>query len=267
MSGKYHHTMLYSNILEILTMYSEILAKLDLAKNEAILYESLLRLGEASAGTLALKSKVHRRNVYDSLNRLMEKGLVFEVHEGREIRYQPVEPNKLLEKIDEKRVMLEKILPDLQRMYQNEAHQEDVYIYKGLEGWKNYLRDILKVGEDVYTIGGKGAWTDPRIKTFFEMFKKEADKQSIKFKILFDQEVKTSKSKILTKLKSDYRFLPKTYSSDAAIDVYGDRVVITAHTGTDTIDENASFTVIINKAIADAFRIWFAALWELGDKK
>lgn len=250
-----------------MAIYSEILIKLDLSKNEAVLYETLLRLGESPAGTLATKSQVNRRNAYDSIDRLIEKGLVFEIRTGKEILYQAADPKKLLEQIDEKRVAIEKILPDLQNLYQSESHQEDVYVYRGLEGWKNYLRDVLRVGQDVYTIGGKGAWSDPRLGAFFTSFEQQAKKKSIAFHILYDHEVKERSSKIMPLIKSDYRFLSQKYSSPATIDVFGNHVVISTASKIDTIDEHASFTVIINQQIADAYRIWFKGLWEVGEKQ
>ncbi len=247
-------------------MFSHTLSQLDLAKNEAILYETLLRLGEASAGQLSTKSHVNRRNVYDSIDRLIEKGLIFEIKVGREVSYRAVDPNKLLEKVDEKRTAVEKILPDLLALYQSESHQEDVYIYRGLEGWKNYLRDILRVGKEVYTIGGKGAWSDPRLRPFFLSFQEQAKKKSIPFYTLYDHEVKQQASQITSLHTGMYRFLPKKYSSPAAVDVFGDHVVISTALTLDTIDEHASFTIIINQPIADAFRVWFKALWEQGEE-
>ncbi|PIN79600.1 hypothetical protein COV16_03365, partial [Candidatus Woesearchaeota archaeon CG10_big_fil_rev_8_21_14_0_10_34_8] len=56
-------------------MYEETLMQIGLSLNEARVYESMLQLGEANVQTIAIKSKVHRRNVYDSLNKLIEKGL------------------------------------------------------------------------------------------------------------------------------------------------------------------------------------------------
>ncbi len=266
MSGKDGHMVLYYTIVNTMALYSEILTQLDLSKNEALLYEALLSLGESSAGTLSTKAQVNRRNAYDSLQRLIEKGFVFEIRTGRDIFYQAVDPKKFLEKIDEKRLSFEKVLPDLQKLYQNESHQEDVYVYRGLEGWKNYLRDILRVGQDVYVIGGKGAWSDPRLRSFFQSFTQQAQQKSIEFHVLYDHEVKTSDSKITSLLKSHYRFLPKSYSSPAAIDIFGDHVVISTVAKLDTIDDQASFTVIVNRKIADAYRIWFQGLWGVSEK-
>ena len=58
--------------------HQELLQSLGLSKNEAKIYETLLRQGEVGVGVIS-ENPAHRRNVYDSLNRLMEKGLVFEI--------------------------------------------------------------------------------------------------------------------------------------------------------------------------------------------
>ena len=109
-------------------MYSEIFEQLGLAKNEARIYETLLREGESPVGHISTKSQVHRRNVYDSLNRLMEKGLVFEILQRRENHYQAVDPQKLKELIQEKQQALDKIMPDLQQLYHDTPHENEVYI-------------------------------------------------------------------------------------------------------------------------------------------
>ena len=54
----------------------QLLTSLGLSKNEAKVYLALLDLGSATAGKIAEKSKVHRTNVYDALERLIEKGVV-----------------------------------------------------------------------------------------------------------------------------------------------------------------------------------------------
>ncbi len=83
-------------------MINDVLENLGLSKNEAKIYEALLREGESPVGHLAVKSGVHRRNVYDTLNRLIEKGLAFEILEKPENHYKAVDPNKFSEILEEK---------------------------------------------------------------------------------------------------------------------------------------------------------------------
>lgn len=244
-------------------MYSEIFENLGLAKNEARIYETLLKEGESPVGRIATKSQVHRRNVYDSLNRLMEKGLVFEILQRHENHYQAVDPNKLKELIQEKQQMLDKVFPDLIQLYQSTPHKNDVFIYRGPEGWKNYMRDMLRIANEAHFIGAKGGWLDERVKNFFPQFIQGAQKKNIRFWHLFDHEVKNDFPKILPYVGKDYKFLPEGYSTPAAVDIFGDHVNIISDIKLGRLAEEISFTVIVNQKIADTFRIWFRFMWDM----
>lgn len=243
-------------------MYSEQLQGLGLSLNEARIYEALLKSGETSVGTIVRLSKIHRRNVYDSLQRLIEKGLVFEIKGHQENRFHAVEPKKLLELVEEKYLSINKIIPNLETMFKGSLSEQRVAIYRGVEGWKNYMRDILRVGEDFYCIGAKGAWMDPRVMNFFPKFIKEANKKKIKYFHLFDHELKERQHEIIKHIGKNYKFLPKGYSTSAAIDIFGSHVNILSNINVGHMDEDFSFTVIINEQIADAFRIWFRLMYD-----
>ena len=248
-------------------MFTDILTKLDLSKNEAKIYETLLDIGQSTIGNIAKTANINRRNVYDSMDRLIEKGLVFEIKETRETIYSPVDPKKLQELIKEKETALLSVMPQMLSLYQNKSHRNDIFIYKGLEGWKNYMRDILRVGEDVYTIGGNGVWTDNRLSQFLDFFVKEAEKKNIGFNILFNNEVKERDADILRAIESNHAFLSKDYSMPCVVEIFGDHVVIFSNLSSAKIDETASFTVIVNKSIADTFRVWFQMMWNVSNKK
>lgn len=244
-------------------MNNDVLVELGLAKNEAIIYETLLTEGESSVGHIAVKSKIHRRNVYDSLNRLVEKGLVFEILERHENHYQAVDPNKLTEMLDEKRQLLAKAMPNLMSLYTGTPRKNEVYISRGVEGWKNYMRDILRLGQDNYTLAAKGAWADPKLAPMFESFLKEAQRKGIKFHVLYDETTKTTHPEFIKALGDQCRFLPAEYGTEASIDIFADRVVILPHGEINSyLDEDSAFTVIVNQQIADAFRTWFKLMWD-----
>jgi sugar-specific transcriptional regulator TrmB len=244
-------------------MYQEVLENLGLAKNEAKIYETLVIEGESSIGRIAEKSQVHRRNVYDSIQRMVEKGLVFEIIEKKENRYQAVDPKKLSEILEEKQVALQKVLPSLERLFQTNPPTESVYIYRGLEGWKNYMRDILRVGEDDYIMGAKGVWGDEKIKSFTDRFSESAKKKGIRFQMLFDNDARERTKPVAAILGADYKLLPEGYETSSCFEVFGDHVVFIANCKGGVLREDLSLTVIINQQIADSFRTWFKLIWDM----
>lgn len=244
-------------------MYTEQLQSLGLAQNEARIYEALLREGESSVGQIASSAKVNRRNVYDSLARLVEKGLVFEIIQHKENRYQAVEPNKLSEVLQEKQKTLNSILPFLEEIYHGTPHEDEVYIYKGMEGWRNYMRDIIRVGKDCYALGAKGSLNNERLKGYFTNFKEELENKDIVFYNLYDHEVKgTSHEGHLSRKSDDYRFLPAKFSSPSVFTILEDRVFCFSNITLGSFNEDVSFSVIVNKEIAQSCRTWFKFMWE-----
>ena len=259
MSGKHHHYGIF--------MYREIFEEIGLSPNEAKIYEALLNLGIASAPEIASQTGVHKRNIYDTLPRLLKKGLIYSIAESREARYGLVEPSKLNDLIWEKDSRLKSIMPSIQAKFKQHPARETVYIYKGVEGFKNYLRDILKVGKDVYFIGAKGGWFDKNLQTFIKRFLNEAKKKKIKYHHIFDAEVKNMAPDILEAVGKPYRFMPSKYSTTGAIDIFGDRVVTFSGLSLKNISDDVTLVVIVNQELADCYRTWFKFIWDHSSDK
>ncbi len=244
-------------------MYAGIIQEAGLSLNEARIYETLLREGTLSIGQIAVKSHVHRRNVYDTIKKLLNAGLVFEILASKERVYQAVEPARLNALLETKMKRLEQVMPALEELYRTPQREQQVYIYRGPEGWKNYMRDMLRIGEDAYFIAAKGAWLDERVRHFFPYFEKEAAKRSLRYYHLFDWEVQDEVPQILTRVGEDYKFLPRGYSSPGAVDLFGDRVNLLHDIKLGSHGSEIRFIVIVNRDIAEAFRRWFWLMWEI----
>lgn len=243
-------------------MYKETLETLGLSPNEAKIYEALIRHGESSVPQISVGTGVHKRNIYDTIPRLLQKGLIYEIAENKEARYAAVEPGKLADLIWEKESKLNSILPGLKREFKKTTANEAVYIYKGVEGFKNYLRDILKVGEDVYFIGAKGGWFDKDLQVFIKKFLKQAQGKKIKYHHIFDANVKTLAPDLLQNLGKPYRFLPPAYSTTGAIDIFGDHIVTFSGLTLKDITDDVTLVVIVNRELADCYRTWFKFMWD-----
>lgn len=226
------------------------------------MYEVLLEVGQASAGEIAVKARIHRRNVYDALQRLIQKGIVFQVFGKGEVSYRPVDPGKLIEIIKEKEERLHAILPQLEQLYRSEPRQQETYIYRGLEGFKNYMRDVLRTGQDACFIAAKGGWLDPRLTTFTAGFLREADRLGIRWRHLFDYDVKRQLPELLKTVPPPYKFLPKKYSTNSAVDIFGDHVVTFTGLAPARLDDDITLFVIVSQGLAESYRTWFQFMWD-----
>ena len=243
-------------------MYEEILKEIGLSPNEAKIYETLIRTGQENVQKISDKSKVHRRNVYDALNRLTEKGLVSESFIKGEKIFKAIEPTRLLDLLKEKEKKLNKIIPNLQKEYNKKPEEVEAYFYKGIEGFKNYLKLILETKKTVYFIGAKAFWLDERLQFFLPHFERERKRLGIKFKHLFDYEVKEQKPEILKIVGKPYKFLPKKYSSNTAVDIFGPYVVTFVGVKPGKLFENPLMFVLKDRILAEGYKKYFQFMWD-----
>jgi len=246
--------------------YQRILEELGLAQNEAKIYETLLEKGELGVSAISEKSGIHRRNTYDSLRRLVEKGLVFEILETKNAKFQASDPAKLSELIDEKKQKLDSIMPDLSGLYQNVPNPEALFLYRGVEGWKNYLTDVLYCKKELRIIAAVDKIQDPRTEQFMKQYYSEMKRKNIPAKVLYRHDTQLVKGKVEGPLAeiAEYRILPKEYPIGAAIGIFHDRTVIFTDTvSREEIKNETTITFIKNKNIAESMRLMFDALWSL----
>lgn len=247
-------------------MSLEILEQLGLSPNEAKIYEALLDLKEAGVGEISSKAEIHRRNVYDAINRLIDKGLIFPILSKNERIYSPVDPDKLTEIIKEKEINLNRSLPELRKRFASRQGTQEAYIYRGVEGFKNYLRDVLRVGKDVHMIGAKLGWFDPSLKTFLGQFLKEAKRKNITFHHVYDEIVKEKGQDAVKILGGEYRFIPSEYSTESAIDIFGDYIVTFTGLSLKKIDNDVTLFILKDERLAESYRTWFKFIYDFSPK-
>jgi predicted DNA-binding transcriptional regulator len=243
-------------------MYEETLREIGLSPNESRIYEAILALGEASVQELSIKSKVHRRNTYDSLGKLLEKGLVSEVFIRGEKNYRSINPNRLIGLLEEKKEKLNKILPKLETKFIGTDEKEEAYVYRGIQGFKNYFDDILKTKETVFFIGAKAMWLDPRLKHYLPRFQRERKLLGIKFMHIFDHEVKEKRPDILGFVGKPYKFFPKGYSSPTMVDIFGPYVTTFIGAEIGILPEEPITFVMKSKKLADGYRKFWQFMWD-----
>jgi len=244
-------------------MYEEVLREIGLTTNEVRVYEALLHFGEATTNQLTVKSKVHRSNVYDALNKLIEKGLASKVFMKGEKRFQATHPKRILEIEKERQIKIEKIIPKMEKMLFSSEEKETAVLYRGVSGIKNYLQDMLDTKETVYIIGARGLWLDPRLKYIIHPFLKKSKRLGIKFKHIFHHEIRTQKKRIIKLLPNlEYRFFPKEYSIPMAITIYGHHIATYAGLKAGYFQEDQMLFVIKSRKLAEGYRKLYKCMWD-----
>ena len=242
-------------------MHTDVLQQLGLSLNEAKIYLSLITYGGSGVSTIALRAQIHRRNAYDAVHRLHEKGLVFEVHSSAETIYEAVDPGKLLELVRERERSLAFAMPKLQKLYHTNRAPELAYIYKGVEGVKNYMRLALHAGEDMFILGAEGAWLDPRIAEYTAWFLAEAKKKRMRITAILDDDARDI-PEAAHKLAHAYKFLPEKYDTNSTMDIFGDHVVTYTVTTPGRLQDDVTIFVMHSPDLAKSYRTWWQCLWD-----
>lgn len=228
-----------------------------LTRNQSLVYLSLLKLGLTTAQNIIKESGLHRVIVYDSLEKLQQFGLVSFVVKDFKRYFQAAQPKKLLDILDEKREIISKIIPELENLEGSKKEEIKASTYKGKEGIKTILSEILRDGKDVYLIGAKGA-------IFFELpyfspnFEKERIKRKIKFHLIYDNiKAKEYEQKKINRQLFQGKSLPKGFNSKSVVYIFGHKVAIVSWS-----EKYPTAFMIEDKNVASSFMKWFRFIYE-----
>ncbi|MEK6852392.1 MAG: helix-turn-helix domain-containing protein, partial [Nanoarchaeota archaeon] len=115
----------------------KLLKEMGLNEGEIKVYLALLKNGGSLAGRISRFTGVHRRNVYDITERLIQKGVIGYIVKNNRRIFEAVNPEKFLDILKEKESTLLEGMPMLREMYLSKKEKEETKFYKGIDGLKN----------------------------------------------------------------------------------------------------------------------------------
>lgn len=122
-------------------MIERVLEKLGLSEKEAKVYLASLELGPASVQQIATKADILRPTTYLILESMLKKGLMTTAEKGKKTLF-TAEPPEQLDKfldhqvhaLEDVRADLQKVLPDLEAVYNLTGERPKVRFYDGIAG-------------------------------------------------------------------------------------------------------------------------------------
>ena len=127
----------------------ELLEKLGLYEDEALVYLALLELGKGYVSSIAKHAKVHRVTTYHTLDNLIKKGLVSFSEEHKTKVYRVENPEKLVKRQAEQLQIAERLLPDLKALMTIQPAKPSIRFIEGLEGIKGVFEETLETGDEI----------------------------------------------------------------------------------------------------------------------
>ncbi|MFH1053308.1 MAG: helix-turn-helix domain-containing protein [Candidatus Woesearchaeota archaeon] len=243
----------------------EALISIGFEKNEINVYMELVKRGSELAGDISKNTSIHRRTVYDVLQKLMEKGLVtYNIKDGKR-NFQASNPDRIQYYLEEKeneliskKNKLKSIIPDLNTIINSSKGHIDAEIYSGKQGLKSIMELILKEKKQMLSIGstGKGPYIIPYYLPRWHMRRL---KLKIKYKGLFAPTKEGIKrSKDLNKIGlAEYKFFPSNIKNPQTIWLFGTKTAIIL------VSADIPLVFLINnKEISKTFKDYFKWMWK-----
>ncbi|MBD3249072.1 hypothetical protein GF336_03430 [Candidatus Woesearchaeota archaeon] len=241
-------------------MDTEILERLGLTRNEIAVYISLLELGTSTAGPITKKSELHSSRVYESLNKLAEKGLVSFVIKNNRKYFSASDPDNLLDIVDEERRAIEEILPELNILKKQKKEEESSTIYEGYKGVRNVYDSIIRIlkkGDEILVFGASGQDESFMSNTYFKEYTQRRIKKGIKMRIIFNADAKDT-GNFYSRLKNTkVRYMPPNMKTPAAVDIFSNNIGILV------LKPLPKIFLITSKEVASSYRSFFEMLWEI----
>jgi len=244
-------------------MEAKILESAGLTKNESIVYLTLLQIGTSRTGKILKSSKLNSGKIYEILNSLMNKGLVSESIIDNIKNFSAAPPNEIINYINKKKEALEKqetniksILPQLKAIKETKSKETKVFVYTGFKGFKTAVNEILKEEKIGHEHVGMGIRHDKpkKYNDYWLGSNRKTSKDKLKRRLLFSQKSKYQKDYSIVS-NTKIRVLPNI--TPAAINVTGNKTLILNY------EEEGTFVLIENKAIAKSFKNFFEQLWKI----
>ena len=249
-------------------MNTQPLRKLGLSDNEIKIYLNLLKTGTSTAYEISQKTGIYRVHVYDKLEQLMGKGLVTHVYRGAKKYFQATPPEKIKQYVEDRKKDIEQqesdidqLMPELEAMAKLPKEDTAVEVFKGIEGLKYFLKDIIKTKKEVLITGIDDIKYHEALPVFMTQYFRDLRNNKIVERVitvkrkgifLFDKTITPT---------TKYRFLEATQFNPTNTFIYGNKIVIV------TWGTPPTATMIKNREVAETYRNHFEYLWKIAAQK
>jgi len=200
-----------------------------LTRAQAVIYLTLLEIGQTKIGLVIEKSRLQSSVVHNNINQLIEKGLINFVLKGKIKHYSVAEPDMFInyleeekKKIDENQEEIKKILPRLRAIKEDSKNKVEVEVYKGRKGFKTAFTESYSQLEEEETVSFLAMPSeyqeDKEIQDIFLKLNLIAREKNCSFQGIGPKQVKKLWSKIYTKEKKyDLRYTEEDFPWDINI--------------------------------------------------
>ena len=171
----------------------ELFQELGFTPREAKVYLALLELGLSKAGPIVAKTRMAHPKVYETLERLIQKGLVSYIIISKTRHFQAADPKEILNLLDEKKHRFKSILNELEVKKQFSQQKQTALIhegYKAIQALFNNIVERLEKRDFYYAFAFKDDYKEINVPLFFSKVHQKIAQKKVKDFALANHSVK-----------------------------------------------------------------------------
>lgn len=240
-------------------MYEPLLEGCGLTQNESRTYLALLKLGKARSSEIVRGAKISGGKVYETLYKLIDKGLVSEVSEHGVKHFSANDPQSLILYLQEQRESLatkekeiEKNLAQISSLKNTQVNSENVSLIKGLRGITPIVYAALEYAEHIQIMGIRSS-KEEKYNTFWRNWHLKRVELKKSAQILFSDK-KTDYWNFFKKLKHT-QVKELSSLSPSAIMIIDQQAFLFSY------DEDLSCIQMVSPSAAKSLSNFFDELW------
>tara|TARA_Y100000310_G_C20675937_1_gene813033 strand:+ start:2205 stop:2927 length:723 start_codon:yes stop_codon:yes gene_type:complete len=240
-------------------MDTQILEDIGLSAAEIKVYMALLELGTSTAGPILDKSGLQNSVVHMTLNKLIDRGFVTFVKEGKRNHYQAANPKHIIDFIDEKKERFEEILPELLLKQQTAKQKPEIVTYRGIKGIKELLLELLEAGGKEHNTFGSTAKSLMLRDAWWINYHKKRAAKGIKAHLIFNESLAHWKPEKKYP-NSEVRYTKAGFEPLTETIIRGDKIGVIIWT------DKPLGTIIHQKEAAESYDNFFKLMWKHAKK-
>ena len=242
------------------------LLRIGLTDGEAKVYVALLELGPSSVGPIRKRTKISHSNIYEILERLINKGVVTTIINNNIKIFQSVSPSNLSKYLDKKeedlkkqRDVLKQALPRIEALQETHPKQEAM-LFVGLKGLRSAYEELYRGGrkdeENLWIYVHNEKYAEISDKFYLHTWPEISGQ--IKSRGVADESYRVSEHAKVFQKKYELRFVDFPIFSHG--EVFRDKFMLVSW-------EDPIIAVLVHaKHVSEHFRNYFESVWKMGKK-
>ncbi len=245
-----------------------LLKRLGLTEGETRVYLALLSLGSSTTGAIVKNARVHTSKVYEILDRLIDKGIVSSIRQGKKQVFTANPPHSILSYLDSRedeirdlKLSAQAFIGRIEEHARQYPTQATVFFgTKGLRTATEKMYAKMERGDTLYYLGIP-AFQPESQHIYWQREHMRRSALGIKVKLLFNKGTDPEVLKNRNSYKgSQARYMPADIETPALFCVYKDVALIMLQS------PDMVSVEIVNTHIARSFLAYFEEFWKRSER-